>query len=48
MRMAGRMGGDMVTVMNLKVLQIQKDTNELVVMGSLPGVRGALVEIHSK
>jgi large subunit ribosomal protein L3 len=48
MRMAGRMGGDMVTVQNLKVLQIQKDTNELVVLGSLPGVRGALVEIHSK
>jgi large subunit ribosomal protein L3 len=45
-RAAGRMGGDNVTVKNLKVLQVHKDTNELVLEGSLPGVRGALVTIH--
>lgn len=44
-RMPGRMGGDMITVRNLKVLQAHKDTNELVLEGSLPGVRGALVTI---
>lgn len=46
MRMAGRMGGDNVTVKNLKVLQVHKDTNELVLEGSLPGVRGVLVTIQ--
>jgi len=47
-RMPGRMGGDMITVQNLKVLQAHKETNELVVEGSLPGVRGVLVSIESK
>ncbi len=45
MRMPGRMGSDMVTIKNLKVLQVNKDSNELVVEGSLPGVRGVLVTI---
>ncbi|MBI5134346.1 MAG: 50S ribosomal protein L3 [Candidatus Taylorbacteria bacterium] len=44
-RMPGRMGGDMVTVKNLKVLQIRPETNELVIHGSLPGRKGALVSI---
>ncbi len=45
MRMAGRMGGDMVTMKNLKVLQIRPETNEIVIHGSLPGRRGTLVSI---
>jgi large subunit ribosomal protein L3 len=45
MRMAGRMGGDMVTVKNLKVLQVRPETNEIVIHGSLPGRRGTLVSI---
>ena len=44
-RMPGRMGGDMVTVQNLKILQIHPETNELVVHGSIPGNRGVLVSI---
>ena len=44
-RMPGRMGGDMVTVQNLKVLQVRPETNELVIHGSLPGRRGVLVSI---
>lgn len=44
-RMPGRMGGDMVTVKNLKVLQVRPETNELVVYGSLPGRKGVLVSI---
>jgi len=46
MRMAGRMGGDRITVKNLKVLQIDKDNNVLVVSGAVPGRRGALVEVR--
>lgn len=46
MRMAGRMGSDRVTVRNLQVLQVLPETNELVIKGAVPGVRGALVEIR--
>jgi large subunit ribosomal protein L3 len=47
MRMAGRMGGDRVTVRNLKVLQIDKDTNTLIISGAIPGKPGSFVEIRS-
>jgi large subunit ribosomal protein L3 len=46
MRMAGRMGQDRVTVRNLAVLQVHKDTNELVIAGAIPGRRGTVVEIR--
>lgn len=47
-KMAGRMGADRVTVKNLKVLQVNKDENLLVISGAIPGHRGTLVEIRSK
>jgi len=47
-RMAGRMGGDKITVKNLKIIKINKDTNEIFVNGAVPGRRGTLVEIVSK
>ena len=46
MRMAGRMGGDRVTVKNLTVLQVHRETNELLLAGAVPGRRGTLVEIR--
>ncbi len=46
MRMAGRMGGDRVTVKNLKVLQVDLATNTLVISGAIPGKPGTLVEIR--
>jgi large subunit ribosomal protein L3 len=46
MRMAGRMGGERVTVRNLTVLQVHPETQELVLLGAVPGRRGALVEIR--
>ena len=45
MRMAGRMGGTRVTVPNLKVLHINKETGEMIVSGAVPGARGTLVEV---
>jgi len=45
MRMAGRMGGDRITVKNLKVLQVLPETGELVIKGAIPGRRGTIVEI---
>lgn len=46
MRMAGRMGGDRVTVKNLKVLQVDVATNTLLISGAIPGHPGSLVEIR--
>ncbi len=45
-RMAGRMGGDRVTVKNLKILQVDTENNTLVIKGAIPGHRGTLVEIR--
>ncbi len=44
-RMAGRMGGDIVTVKNLKVLAVDNDNAQLLVKGAIPGRRGTLVTI---
>ena len=44
--MAGRMGGDRVTVKNLRVLHIDPEKSLLVVKGAVPGRRGTLVEIR--
>lgn len=46
MKMAGRMGNDRVTVMNLEVLKVDPDRNLLVIKGSVPGHNNALVLIR--
>ena len=46
MKMAGRMGGDRVTVRNLRVLQVDQASNTLVISGAVPGRPGTLVEIR--
>jgi large subunit ribosomal protein L3 len=46
MRAAGRMGGDRVTVRNLKVLQIDLDNNLLMVNGAVPGAPGGYLVIR--
>jgi large subunit ribosomal protein L3 len=46
MRMAGRMGGDTITVKNLKVLQVNAAENLLLVSGAVPGRLGTLVEVR--
>jgi large subunit ribosomal protein L3 len=45
MRMAGRMGGDRITVRNLKILRIVPESNLLIVKGSIPGAPNSIVEI---
>ena len=47
-RMAGRMGSDRVTLRSSRVIKINKDTNEILVKGAVPGRRGTLIEIVSK
>lgn len=46
MRMAGRMGGERITVKNLTVLQVNPDEQVIVISGAIPGRRGTLVEIQ--
>ncbi len=45
-RMAGRMGGDRITVKNLTVLQVDAANNLLLVKGAVPGRKGTLVEVR--
>lgn len=44
-KMAGRMGGDTVTVKNLKVVSINEGIQEVLISGPVPGVNGSLVTI---
>ena len=44
-RMAGRMGGDRVTVKNLTVLKVIAESNILIVKGSVPGAINSYLEI---
>lgn len=46
MRMAGRMGGNKVTVQNLRVLKVVPEKNLLVVKGCVPGHKNAYVIIQ--
>ena len=45
MRMAGRMGGDKVTVKNLDVIMIDPEKNILLVKGAVPGHRNSVLVI---
>lgn len=44
-RMAGRMGGEQVTVANLEVIKVEPEKNLLYIKGAVPGGRNALLEI---
>ncbi|MBT9187914.1 50S ribosomal protein L3 [Zobellia russellii] len=46
MKMAGRMGGDRVTIQNLRVLKVVPEKNLLVVKGAVPGHKNAYVTIE--
>lgn len=45
-RMAGRMGGERVTVQNLEVVEVIPERNLLLVKGSVPGARNGLLYIR--
>ncbi len=47
LRMAGRMGGERITVKNLTILQVNPAENLLLVKGAIPGRPGTLVEVRS-
>jgi large subunit ribosomal protein L3 len=47
MRMAGRMGAERVTVLNLKVHSVDAEKGLLLVKGAVPGARGRLVFVRN-
>lgn len=46
MKMAGKMGRDRVTVLNLEIVKIIDSENLMLVQGSIPGHRGSLVKVR--
>ncbi len=46
MRMAGRMGGDRVKMINLQIVKILADKNVVLVKGAVPGTKGSYVIIE--
>ncbi|MEI7898514.1 MAG: 50S ribosomal protein L3, partial [bacterium] len=46
LRMAGRMGGDRVKVVNLQVLKIILERNLILIKGAVPGHNGSYVKIE--
>ncbi|MFT4122807.1 MAG: 50S ribosomal protein L3 [Microbacteriaceae bacterium] len=46
-RMAGRMGGDRVTVLNLRVHSVDVEKGLLLVKGAVPGARGRIVFVRT-
>jgi len=44
--MPGRMGGKNRSSLNLEVVALDKEKNILMIKGSVPGIRGAVIEIH--
>ena len=47
MRMAGRMGGERVTVLNLTVHAVDAEKGLLLVKGAVPGARGRIVYVRN-
>jgi len=47
-RMAGRMGGERSTAINIKIVYVDKGKKILGLKGAVPGIPGGIVEIRSK
>jgi large subunit ribosomal protein L3 len=46
MKMAGRMGGEKTTVLNLEVVKVDSERGLLMVRGAVPGAKGAVVLVR--
>ena len=46
MKMAGRMGGEKTTVLNLEVVQVDAERGLLMLRGAVPGIRGSVVLVR--
>lgn len=48
LKMAGRMGGERVTTINLTVIKVDAEKGKLYIEGALPGRKGTVVELVQK
>ncbi|MGC3206528.1 50S ribosomal protein L3, partial [Enterococcus faecalis] len=46
-RLAGRMGGDRVTIQNLEVVIVDVERNVILIKGNIPGAKKSLITIIS-
>jgi large subunit ribosomal protein L3 len=46
MRMAGQMGNEKATVLNLKIMDVLADDNAVLISGAVPGSDGTIVIVH--
>ncbi|MCE5299712.1 MAG: 50S ribosomal protein L3, partial [Spirochaetia bacterium] len=44
-KMAGRMGGDNVTIQNLRVVKVDADNKYVLIRGAVPGANNGLIHI---
>lgn len=47
-RMAGRMGGERISVKNLKITKVDTENQTLLIKGAIPGRRGTLIEVRGR
>ena len=47
MKMGGRLGSDRTTIKGLEIMFTDKDSNKILIRGSLPGKRGTLIEVKT-
>ncbi len=46
-KLAGRMGGDCVTIQNLEIVKVDAEKNVILVKGNVPGAKKSLLEIKT-
>ncbi|MDP4169070.1 MAG: 50S ribosomal protein L3 [Bacillota bacterium] len=46
-KLAGRMGGEQITVQNLEIIKVDVERNLLLIKGNVPGSRKALIKVKS-
>ena len=44
--MAGRMGGEQTTILNLQIVEVDVEHNLLLLRGAVPGANGSMVLIR--
>ena len=46
-KLAGRMGGDRITIQNLEIVRVDADRNVIMIKGNVPGAKKSLITIKS-
>ncbi|WP_430610781.1 50S ribosomal protein L3 [Enterococcus sp. DIV0876] len=46
-RLAGRMGGDRITIQNLEIVRVDAERNVILIKGNVPGAKKSLITIKS-